>query len=208
MSSSGITGKGLLQTGINAFDPANIFGHSGSSVLKNLIDPGNIDSGPDGLNLFGDRPIVTPGGPSTLPTLDGPNAAAGLSGNFAPQFFQSNPTSYQQAPSPGAGMMNFNNMAQQLAGPQYGFGTFSPSQDMLGSGAGVMGGAANNLGNVSNTPGNMTVPKMPGNMGGLNRGPSGTVGPVSARQSTIPLMQMILQGRNLPYSPTFNRRLV
>lgn len=105
----GNSGFGTGQSFINALDPLNLSGKASSSVLGNLVDPGNVM----GLNM----------GMATNPRLGGgatPSAgASGVPGvlpnlGLNPRLYD--PNSFV---NPAAGNGPWNQQAQQLAGPVY-----------------------------------------------------------------------------------------
>lgn len=105
----GNSGFGTGQSFINALDPLNLSGKASSSVLGNIVDPGNVM----GLNM----------GMATNPRLSGgaasPGGAAGMPSvlpnlGINPQLY--NPTTFVN-PTLGGG--SWNQQAQQLAGPVY-----------------------------------------------------------------------------------------
>lgn len=103
----GNSGFGTGQSFINALDPLNLSGKASSSVLGNLVDPGNVM----GLNM----------GMATNPRLGG-GPAAGASGapgvlpnlGITPRLYD--PNSFV---NPAAANGPWNQQAQQLAGPVY-----------------------------------------------------------------------------------------
>lgn len=104
----GNSGFGTGQSFINALDPLNLSGKASSSVLGNVLDPGNVM----GLNM----------GMATNPRLGGGAASAGASGvpsvlptlGLNPRMYD--PNSFMPPVLSGG---PWNQQAQQLAGPVY-----------------------------------------------------------------------------------------
>lgn len=109
--SGGSSGLGSLGSFKNALDPLNIFGGSSSSILGNIVDPGNIFGGNPqaSTNRRLGAPDPTGGVPQTQSALGniGP-------GSLQPHFYD--PNSFAPRQMTGG---SFNQMAQQMAGPQY-----------------------------------------------------------------------------------------
>lgn len=104
----GNSGFGTGQSFINALDPLNLSGKASSSVLGNVLDPGNVM----GLNM----------GMATNPRLGGGaslNGASGVPGTLPnlglnPRMY--NPTTFV---NPALGGGPWNQQAQQLVGSSY-----------------------------------------------------------------------------------------
>ena len=113
MSSGSQGGLGSPQSVVNAADPLNIFGHSSSSVLGNIVDPGG---------LYG------PGGPFG-PPINGPGLLSKLPNLGAQSMLPMQPYGKFMAPDISGG--GFNAMAAQAAGPLFNPGAGAPSWQAL-----------------------------------------------------------------------------
>lgn len=104
----GNSGFGTGQSFINALDPLNLSGKASSSVLGNVLDPGNVM----GLNM----------GMATNPRLGGGtslNGAAGVPGALPNLGINPRPYNPNSFVNPVLSGGPWNQQAQQLAGPVY-----------------------------------------------------------------------------------------
>lgn len=104
----GNSGFGTGQSFINALDPLNLSGKASSSVLGNVLDPGNVI----GLNMGMATNPRLGGGASTAAASSVPGTLPNLGIN--PRLY--NPTSFMNPALSGG---QWNQQAQGLAGPVY-----------------------------------------------------------------------------------------
>lgn len=144
----GNSGFGTGQSFINALDPLNLSGKASSSVLGNVVDPGNVM----GLNM----------GMATNPRLGGgaasPGGAAGVPSvlpnlGINPRIY--NPNSFVN-PATGGGL--WNQQAQQLAGSVYSPTAIGASAIPTGATAGTGGPTRLPISAWAGFGGNPTLP--------------------------------------------------
>lgn len=109
-------------------DPLGIGGGGGlnKGSVEAFFDPAGIDSGPNGLNLFGNRVSTDANGPPSVL----PNLGAGSTMPMRP---------YGKFVAPNTSGGGFNAMAAQAAGPLFNPGAGAPSWQALMA---AMGSAA------------------------------------------------------------------